>query len=312
MELNSSDYKPNHILQHLRKEIIYFLAVDSDSSQSAERRQQIKKYFSLLSEEFRKNVKIDFIGLYKKAIFITASVVYFIRSGNKASTVKFQSIFGQVLFLEIVTPVFATFSSKHYSLTQEIKSLGIKLPVQIENRLLKFISNIKQKKSDVFDITAVFIAYNLAHSVLVWFIFERNGRGICKLILVSIYFVLQVLIPTALPHLKIISNVMMLISLNLLSQLLMFDQVDLKNLVACVPIALLFSCDEILQQINQVPKQSQRVNLVDLIGRHDCIYLYFLIAVTVSILFLFDMTLRHSGHLLNFLYFSYYSYQNVN
>lgn len=64
--------------------------------------------------------------------------------------------------------------------------------------------------------------------------------------------------------------------------------------------------------MNTRSAQGQRVYLIDLIGKHDCIYVYFLISATVLVLFVFDMVFKHSGHLLNFLYFGYHAYSTIN
>lgn len=58
--------------------------------------------------------------------------------------------------------------------------------------------------------------------------------------------------------------------------------------------------------------QSERLLLVDLIGRHDCIYVYLLVSAAVSFLFFFDMVFRHTGHLLNLVYYVQHSYFAIN
>ena len=97
-----------------------------------------------------------------------------------------------------------------------LHSWGVRLPF-LKNRMFTPLLNRKKKKSDVFDIAIWCIAYNLAFALLNWVFILRNGSGLCRLLLVVSYFCFSVLIPLAVPHFKIISDIIMFMNLNLLS-----------------------------------------------------------------------------------------------
>jgi len=82
--------------------------------------------------------------------------------------------------------------------------------------------------------------------------------------------------------------------------------------MSIAPLILVLANDELLRQIEKPSAQSERNNLVDLIGRHDCVHVFVMISATINILFFFDMLTRNSGHVLNLLYYSQHCYFTLN
>ncbi len=52
--------------------------------------------------------------------------------------------------------------------------------------------------------------------------------------------------------------------------------------------------------------------MIDILGRHDCIYLYCLCSITILGLWLSDMVLKEPGNFLNLLFYAHNSYINLS
>jgi len=59
-------------------------------------------------------------------------------------------------------------------------------------------------------------------------------------------------------------------------------------------------------------KQGVRSTMVDILGRHDCIYLYTLCSGTILVLWLSDMVSKEPGNFVNVLFYAHNCYVNLN
>lgn len=165
------------------------------------------------------NLIVDWDALCRKTIILISVVVFSFRKGHVLGDMYFESILGQILFYEIVSWIFASFSSKMYTLDNIIEKTGFlpNVTILLRNTVLQPLQLKKKKSSDIFDITVWIVAYNIAISFCFWVISVRDLLSILRPIIICFYFGLQVLLPLVLPHLKIISDMMMLAALSLLS-----------------------------------------------------------------------------------------------
>ena len=52
--------------------------------------------------------------------------------------------------------------------------------------------------------------------------------------------------------------------------------------------------------------------MIDILGRHDCIYLYSLCSITILGLWLSDLVLKEPGNFLNLLFYAHNAYVNLS
>ena len=104
------------------------------------------------------------------------------------------------------------------------------------------------------------------------------------------------------------------ILLPLIASIYLFDRITLSVIPTCFPVVMIIFNVGLLREIHQKrteksSKQGVRENLIDLIGKHDTIYLFALSSATLGILGLFDALFRASlVHLLNTVYYLFSAY----
>ena len=76
-------------------------------------------------------------------------------------------------------------------------------------------------------------------------------------------------------------------------------------ILICTNVAL-------LKDVNRVGRQGERKCMVDLVGRHDILFMYVVISGAVIILFLLESLFNFRGHFFNLAYFAWNTNLTLN